>query len=101
MKVETALVQRALIDGDMDANEHVQPSWTLQGEIRAWGRLFHDKYRPRTMIGILIMVFQRMCFFWTGLSGTDIGFTQNGVESMLYSTMDQPLLEVLGYRVIL
>lgn len=63
MKVETALVQRALKEQDADPDEHLQQSWNLQDEIRTWNRLFHDKYRARTMIGILIMVFQRIIYF--------------------------------------
>lgn len=55
MKVETTLVQRILDDED----NNYQPGG-LRAEIRAWGRLFNNKYRDRTMIGIFIMVFQRM-----------------------------------------
>ena len=50
MQVETILVQR--VDGDR----------TTKGvfdELRAWKRLFGRKYRDRTMVGVLIMVFQR------------------------------------------
>jgi hypothetical protein len=50
MQVETILVQR--VDGDV----------TTKGvfdELRAWKRLFGRKYRDRTMVGVLIMVFQR------------------------------------------
>ena len=50
MQVETILVQR--VDGDR----------TTKGvfdELRAWKKLFERKYRDRTMVGVLIMVFQR------------------------------------------
>ena len=50
MQVETILVQR--VDGDR----------TTKGvfdELRAWKKLFGRKYRDRTMVGVLIMVFQR------------------------------------------
>jgi len=50
MQVETILVQR--LDGDR----------TTKGvfdELRAWKKLFGRKYRDRTMVGVLIMVFQR------------------------------------------
>lgn len=53
MRVETTLVKRALDDDDQ-----FQP-WSLRTEIRAWSRLFRPKHRDRTMIGVLIMVFQR------------------------------------------
>lgn len=57
MRVETALIQRALVaDGELDSD--IQP-WSIKAELRAWGRLFHHKYRDRTMVGVLIMVFQR------------------------------------------
>ncbi|KAF8142694.1 MFS monosaccharide transporter [Mycena galopus ATCC 62051] len=34
------------------------------GELAVWGRLFTKKYRARTMIGVLIMVFQQ----WSGIN---------------------------------
>lgn len=50
MQVETILVQR--VDGDRMTKGVVD-------ELRAWKRLFGRKYRDRTMVGVLIMVFQR------------------------------------------
>lgn len=55
MQVETILVQR--VDGDR----------TTKGvfdELRVWKRLFGKKYRDRTMVGVLIMVFQQ----WSGIN---------------------------------
>ncbi|KAF8885991.1 hypothetical protein BD779DRAFT_1441980 [Infundibulicybe gibba] len=37
---------------------------SLRTELRAWGQLFKPKYRGRTMIGVLIMVFQQ----WSGIN---------------------------------
>ncbi|KAG6853736.1 hypothetical protein C0991_001870 [Blastosporella zonata] len=63
MRVETALVQRALDDGVVDGNDQLQP-WNLKSEHRAWRRLLQRKYRDRTWIGVLIMVFQQ----WSGIN---------------------------------
>ncbi|KAG6907339.1 hypothetical protein DXG01_009296 [Tephrocybe rancida] len=63
MRVETTLVQRALDDGVTDGNDQLQP-WNLKAEFRAWRRLFQRKYRDRTWIGVLIMVFQQ----WSGIN---------------------------------
>jgi hypothetical protein len=51
MKVEATLVHQT--DG-----EDVAKSGCL-GEVRSWERLFSPRYRQRTMIGVMIMVFQR------------------------------------------
>ena len=59
MQVETILVQR--VDGDR----------TRKGvfdELRAWKKLFGRKYRDRTMVGVLIMVFQRALSCYSLLS---------------------------------
>ena len=64
MQVETILVQR--VDGDR----------TTKGvfdELRAWKKLFGRKYRDRTMVGVLIMVFQRTLSFCSVLSSGWIG----------------------------
>ena len=60
MKVETMLIQRA-IDGQDPANEGQvkERLWGLRDEMQSWSRLFSNKYRDRTMVGILVMVFQR------------------------------------------
>jgi hypothetical protein len=34
----------------------------VSNELKAWRRLFGKKYRDRTMIGVLMMVFQRALF---------------------------------------
>ena len=64
MQVETILVQR--VDGDR----------TTKGvfdELRAWKKLFGRKYRDRTMVGVLIMVFQRTLYCCSLLSSGWIG----------------------------
>ncbi|KAG5351037.1 hypothetical protein C0989_008210 [Termitomyces sp. Mn162] len=58
MKVETALVQRVLNDGVNERDNLLRP-WSLESELHAWKRLFQKKYRDRTWIGVLVMVFQR------------------------------------------
>ncbi|KAJ7834979.1 MFS monosaccharide transporter, partial [Mycena olivaceomarginata] len=52
MRVEATLISQA--DGRK----------TDMGELGVWGRLFTKKYRARTMIGVLIMVFQQ----WSGIN---------------------------------
>ena len=63
MQVETILVQR--VDGDR----------TTKGvfdESRAWKKLFGRKYRDRTMVGVLIMVFQRTLYCCSLLSSGSV-----------------------------
>ncbi|KAH0588550.1 hypothetical protein H2248_004380 [Termitomyces sp. 'cryptogamus'] len=63
MKVETALVQRVLNDGVNERDNLLRP-WSLESELHAWKRLFQKKYRDRTWIGVLVMVFQQ----WSGIN---------------------------------
>ncbi|KAF8058682.1 general substrate transporter [Lyophyllum atratum] len=62
MRVEATLVLRALDDG-VDSDNQLQ-SWSLKAELRSWRRLFKRKYRDRTMVGVLVMVFQQ----WSGIN---------------------------------
>lgn len=55
MRIETELILRSL-DGELDKKPGLKAEW------RAWKRLFSKKYRDRTLIGVLIMVFQRAFF---------------------------------------
>ncbi|GLB37892.1 putative major facilitator superfamily, sugar transporter (TC 2.A.1.1) family protein [Lyophyllum shimeji] len=59
MRVEATLVQHAIRDG----NEQLR-AWNLEAELRGWRRLFQRKYLDRTMVGVLIMVFQQ----WSGIN---------------------------------
>ncbi|KAG6888375.1 hypothetical protein C0995_008811 [Termitomyces sp. Mi166 len=63
MRVEMTLVQRALDDGVTDHDDRVR-LWSLRSELKAWKRLSQRKYRDRTWIGVLIMVFQQ----WSGIN---------------------------------
>jgi len=51
MRVETELIRRSL--GSESDTLGFKAEW------KAWKKLFSKKYRDRTMIGVLIMVFQR------------------------------------------
>lgn len=65
MRVETTLIQRVL-EHELDIprpNETTKPISGFGTEWRAWKKLFEERYRDRTWIGVLIMVFQRRCFF--------------------------------------
>lgn len=56
MRVETRLIQKA-----QDTETHSTGSHGFAySEARAWARLFSYKYLDRTLIGIMMMVFQRM-----------------------------------------
>ena len=56
MRVETELIHRSL------GNESDNNKSEFKAEWRAWKKLFSEKYRDRTMIGLLVMVFQRTSF---------------------------------------
>ncbi|KAF8652610.1 hypothetical protein AX16_004299, partial [Volvariella volvacea WC 439] len=56
MRVETTLIQRTL------GLTETKNGFTA--ELKAWSRLFEEKYRDRTWIGILIMFFQQ----WSGIN---------------------------------
>jgi len=56
MRVETELIHRSV------GNKLDKPGF--KAEWKAWKKLFNKKYRDRTMIGVLIMVFQRWVFFF-------------------------------------
>lgn len=51
MRVESTLIQQTV--GIEDSKS------SLKSEVKAWGRLFQHTYRARTMVGVLMMVFQR------------------------------------------
>jgi hypothetical protein len=54
MRVETELIHRSL--GSESDKSGFKAEWMT------WKKLFKKKYRDRTMIGVLIMVFQRAFF---------------------------------------
>jgi len=56
MRVETALIQRTL---GLETTSNV---FNLKAELQAWKKLFEVKFRDRTLIGVLIMFFQRLIF---------------------------------------
>ncbi|KAF8234435.1 general substrate transporter, partial [Tricholoma matsutake] len=64
MKVETRLIQQTITGGESTDTDKREP-WTLRAELRGWKRLFGQKYRDRTMVGVFIMVFQQ----WSGING--------------------------------
>ena len=64
MRVETTLIrrslQRELQEGQDDDVADADPAkGSLKAEWKTWKRLFSYRYRDRTWIGVLIMVFQR------------------------------------------
>lgn len=61
MRVETTLIQRVLERelGVPQTRGVAKPETGFVVEWRAWKRLFQERYRSRTWIGVLIMAFQR------------------------------------------
>lgn len=53
MRVEVALIERGLGVENHDNGSRLRKEWL------AWKTLFDDKFKDRTWIGVLIMVFQR------------------------------------------
>lgn len=51
MRVEATLIQ--------STSDDVETKDGWRKEMRGWKRLFEFKYRDRTMVGVLMMVFQR------------------------------------------
>ncbi len=54
MRTEVLLVEQTFGDTDKDGG--------VRSEVHAWGHLFSQKYFKRTLIGIMMMFFQRQCF---------------------------------------
>jgi hypothetical protein len=83
MRVETELIMRT---------NPVSSKSGLLAEVASWRSLFGTALRPRTMIAVMMMFFQRKHVLHIFLLRTDL--SQNGVESMLYSTMALLLFRV-------
>jgi len=58
MRSETEVVRRTLAR-ELELEEPVRTETGLRAEWKAWKKLFSKRYRDRTWIGVLIMVFQR------------------------------------------
>lgn len=100
MQVETRLIQCALNDDDDDDDDGLQP-WNIESELKVWKRLLQKKYRDRTWIGVLMMVFQREVYpTIRPKSILSNSVTQSGVESMLSFTTAPLLRKVSGFREI-
>jgi hypothetical protein len=98
MKVEAALVQRLdllrnAVDGDTGSTggSNGKPP-TVRSEWETWSRLFSRSYRERTLIGVMIMVFQRKPFFFrvdfavlNTISFHLFGYSEwSGINALLY-----------------
>ena len=55
MRAEVLLIEQSFGITGKDGN--------IREEVRAWGHLFSKKYYNRTLIGIMMMFFQRKCPF--------------------------------------
>ncbi|RDX49352.1 general substrate transporter [Lentinus brumalis] len=60
MQAEAALIEQTTGNDDM----HTAKPGTLQAELRAWGRLFEPQLLRRTLIGVVMMLFQQ----WSGIN---------------------------------
>ena len=59
MKVEAILVQPMSLISDAGTNGGMTGKLGFQSEWATWKRLFSRAYRERTLIGVMVMVFQR------------------------------------------
>ena len=80
MRVETSLIQQTT------GVSHTKNGFGT--DVRAWGRLFQRKYRDRTLVGVLMMVFQRK---FSATSQIFLSFTSmmaytewSGINALLY-----------------
>ena len=91
MKVEAALVKRLDDNTDSTAGSNGKPP-TVRSEWGTWSRLFSRPYRERTLIGVMIMVFQRRPFFFrvdfavmNAISFHLFGYSEwSGINALLY-----------------
>lgn len=90
MQVETELIQRTARDAGKDGKAPFLGEWT---------RLFSRPLRARTLIGIMIMFFQRTHFLHSTLVRKTNLVLQNGVVSTHYYTMGQPWFKASASRV--
>lgn len=59
MRVEATLTERAFELDSIQSGQSIDNDGLIMRELKDYQRLFLPAYRDRTMIGILIMVFQR------------------------------------------
>lgn len=59
MRVEATLTERAFELDGVQSGHSIEKDGLIVRELKDYKRLFLPAYRDRTMIGILIMVFQR------------------------------------------
>jgi len=59
MRVETEVVRRVLAR-ELELEYPTRRETGLREEWKAWKKLFSERYRDRTWIGVLVMVFQRL-----------------------------------------
>lgn len=85
MQVEAALIQQTMTSSGSDG---VPKTGALENEVRSWQRLFGPNLRRRTLIGVMMMFFQRMI----SDRGSDVHLRimQNGVASTRYCTTARP-----------
>ena len=67
MQVEAALIEQTSVN----ESTRVAKAGTLQAEVYAWRRLFGPKLLRRTLIGVVMMVFQRTSHTLLPLELTD------------------------------
>jgi hypothetical protein len=80
MRVETTLIQHTL---RLETTSNV---FNLEAELQAWKKLFEVKLRDRTLIGVLIMFFQRLIFSYLLIYECSIDslLEWSGINALLY-----------------
>lgn len=80
MRVECELVQRTFTDVmDLDSGKD---GW--KNEVKIWKRLFEYRYRDRTSVGVLMMVFQRESMRSSKTTYSCSSSEWSGINSLLY-----------------
>ena len=99
MRAEKEVVQRTLAR-ELELEEPMRTETGLRAEWKAWKKLFSERYRDRTWIGVLIMVFQRsfppfLAIFFSRLTFPEIT-EWSGINALLY--YGPTLIQSIGLR---
>jgi hypothetical protein len=76
IQVEAQLIQEAARDHGEDISETKSFFWK---ELAAWRVLFTEQYRPRVLIGVIVMVFQRQSLIIPSSFKLNDKIDQNGL----------------------
>ena len=98
MRAESVVVQRTLAR-ELELEEPMRMETGFRTEWKAWKKLFSKRYRDRTWIGVLIMVFQRaFAPFLAFISRLTFSILPewSGINALLY--YGPTLIQSIGFR---